>query len=67
MKQQNVLVARAQAEDTTPLALIISAVENTGTLRAAARELGVSITTLRYWIKKSGLRPVARTALKGKS
>lgn len=49
------LTKRAAAENTTPLALVIDAVQRGGNKSAAARLLCVSHTTIRYHLARAGL------------
>lgn len=54
--RKHVLAERAKAENTTPIALVIEAVKQAGDQYGAAVLLDVSRTTIRYHLRRAGLK-----------
>lgn len=48
----------------TTLELVMDAFKRTGSMRKAARELGVTVTTVSYHLSAAGYTPEKRTVLR---
>lgn len=51
---------QCKANGVDPLEQIIAAVERTGSVAAAAGDLGISISTAHHWLRMAGIRPTVR-------